>query len=398
MFLKIKKIIKYCLYTVYAILNYFSFVLAFKRAVNKAEIVFFFPYYHTGGAERVHIDILNAIKNKNCIVVFTHHSATQNFYNAFQSAATLFEINPILNKRISWVSNLLTKTIVNAINQSKTVETVFGCNTFYFYQIIPKIDSKIQIVDLFHAFAENDSRVTEIAVSAPIVDRRIVINQKAKKDISEFYKLHGVHQKYIQKITVIPNGIVINENFIPSKDVNTIKIGFIGRWSPEKRPELFLQIAQKLSQNNPEFSFVMAGTGMKSNTAEIEKAGVTFLGEITDATSLNKLYSELHFLIIPSVYEGFPMVIMEAMHFGVIPIATNVGGISEHITHYENGILVSETNENAIVDAICNAILELNQNAKLKETIMNSALNYAKNNFNIESFNTSYQSIFAKQQ
>ena len=235
-------------------------------------------------------------------------------------------------------------------------------------------------------------------MSAPIVDRRIVINQKAKKNISEFYKLHGVHQKYIQNITVIPNGIVIDENFIPSKDVNTIKIGFIGRWSPEKRPELFLQIAQKLSQNNPEFLFVMAGTGMKSNTAEITKAGVTFLGEITDATSLNKLYTELHFLIITSIYEGFPMVIMEAMHFGVIPIATNVGGINEHITNYENGILISETNENAIVDAICNAILELNQNAKLKETIMNSALNYAKNNFSIDSFNTSYQSLFSKQQ
>lgn len=398
MFLKIKKIIKYCLHTVYAIINCFSFVLAFKRAVSKSEIVFFFPYYHTGGAERVHIDILNAIKNKNCVVVFTHHSSTHNFYKAFQSVATLFEINSILNKRISRVNNWLSNAIVNAINQSKTVETVFGCNTFYFYQIIPKIKSEILIVDLFHAFAENDSRVTEIVDSAAKVNHRIVINQKAKNDISKFYKLHGVDQKYIQNITIIPNGIEISENYIPNKDANKIKIGFIGRWSPEKRPELFLQITKKLLQTNPEFSFVMAGTGMKSNINAIEEAGVTFLGEITDLATLNKLYNELQFLIIASVYEGFPMVIMEAMHFGVIPITTNVGGISEHITHYENGILINEMNENAIVDAVCNAILEITKNSLLREMLMKNAISYAKNNFNIDNFNTSYQSLFAKQQ
>ena len=398
MFLKLKKIIKYCWNTVGAILNYFSFVFDFRKAVKKAEVVFFFPYYHTGGAERVHIDILNAIKNKNCVVIFTHHSATHNFYKAFQSSATLFEINPILNKRILWVSNWLSDTIVNSINQSKTIETVFGCNTSYFYQLILKIKSDIQIVDLFHAFAENDSRVLEIVHSAPIVNRRIVINQKAKKDISAFYKLHGVDQKYIQNITIIPNGIAINENSIPNKDKKNIKIGFIGRGSPEKRPELFLQIAENIAQNNSEFSFVMAGTGMKSNLAAIEKAGVTFLGEITDAAALNQLYNELHFLIITSTYEGFPMVIMEAMNFGVIPVATNVGGINEHITHHENGILINETQENEIVATMCTTILEVSKSDNLKETLTNNAIRYAKNNFSIESFNTSYQSLFSKHQ
>lgn len=394
MIAKAKEIVKYSRNTVYAIINYFTFLASFKTTIKRAEIVFFFPYYHTGGAERVHVDILKALPHKKCVVIFTHNSATHNFYGSFAEMATVFEINPILNKKIPWINDRLFKTIVSSINGSPGIETVFGCNTSYFYKVIPKLKPEIRIADLFHAFAENDTRIPEVVQSAPIVNQRIVINQKAKNDITAFYRHYTIDECLTNRITVIPNGIVINKNNLPQRNKGKIRIGFIGRWSEEKRPGLFLQVARKLQDSDARFSFLMAGTGMRSNSDKIEQAGVEFLGEITDTNILNTLYSELDFLIITSVYEGFPMVIMEAMNFGVVPIATDVGGIGEHIAHNENGILIDQTHPDAIVAAITHAILEICSNPQQKEQLSRNAYAYATAHFNIENFNAAYQTLF----
>ncbi|QYS91352.1 hypothetical protein JJC04_00315 [Flavobacterium covae] len=71
---KLKKIIK--LFIGY----YHLFCLNLKliRVLPDVEVIFFFPYYHTGGAEKVHAAILEAIHPKKCVVFFTKASATSN--------------------------------------------------------------------------------------------------------------------------------------------------------------------------------------------------------------------------------------------------------------------------------------------------------------------------------
>ncbi len=344
-----KSIIKKGINTFYALFNYAFFLIKDYRKIKNCECLFFFPYYHTGGAERVHVNILKAIEGKNCTVIFTMGSATKSFHDAFKSSAKLIELNPILNKRNKWINIVLQKSIVKAINTSNSLKNVFGCNTNYYYQILPKLSSKINKSDLFHAFEQSDPRILDVVTSANCINNRIVINLKAKNDIITFYKLHNVNEKLIDKIEVIQNGIELNQNSYSNKNESIIKIGFIGRWSTEKRPELFLEIAKRIKAKVSNIEFVMAGTGMKSNIDLIHSADVTFLGEITEKEKMNDLYKSLHFVLITSVYEGFPMVMMEAMSYGVIPITTNVGGINEHIIHNENGLLINAKHEDEIV-------------------------------------------------
>ena len=392
---KFKSIIKKGVNTIYALFNYAFFLIKDYRKIKNCECLFFFPYYHTGGAERVHVNILKAIEGKNCTVIFTMGSATKSFYDAFKSSAEIIEINPILNKRNKWINIVLQKSIVKAINNSNSLKNVFGCNSNYYYQILPKLSSKINKSDLFHAFEQSDPRILDVVTSANCINNRIVINLKAKNDIIDFYKLHNVNDKLINNIEVIQNGIELTQNSYSNKNESIIKIGFIGRWSTEKRPELFLEIAKRIKAKVSNIEFVMAGTGMKSNIDLINNAEVTFLGEITEKEKMNDLYNSLHFVLITSVYEGFPMVMMEAMSHGVIPISTNVGGINEHIIHNENGLLINEKYEDEIVNSFCNQILNFIKNSKDKDRISRSAFDYASKHFGIDKFNQSYKNLFS---
>jgi glycosyltransferase involved in cell wall biosynthesis len=391
----IKDIIKSVIYFFYGLWNLFNFLIFDLKKISQADIVCFFPYYHTGGAEKVHLNIVKALAPKKVCVIFTLNSATKNFQEQFKANAQCIEINPILNKRNLFVNSLLKKSICKTINKSNNCKTVFGCNSVYFYQILPFITDKIARIDLFHNFFENDNRENDIINSVSLITHRIVINDAAKQDVLKYYYKNQVDYNYYNNIKIIKNGIDLDNNAYYQKQESVFKIGFIGRWCFEKRPLLFLEIAKKVKSKYPLISFVMAGTGMRSNLDIILEAGVEYLGEITDKFILNQLYKELNLVLLPSIYEGFPMVIMESMAQGVIPISTNVGGISEHIKNNKNGILIHELDENKIVEEFCNSIFQLIENQKHRHDLSYNSFLYAQEHFSIEKFNVSYKKILS---
>lgn len=395
MFDIIKNILKSVIYFFYGFWNLFKFLIFDLKKIKQADIVCFFPYYHTGGAEKVHLNIVKALASENVCVIFTLNSATKNFQEQFKANANCIEINPILNKQNSFVNSLLKKSIYKTINNSNNCKAVFGCNSIYFCQILPFISNQIARIDLFHNFFENDSREKDIINSASLITQRVVINDTAKQDILKFYEKYQLDFRYYDKVVIIENGIELDNDAYCQKQDSVFKIGYIGRWCFEKRPLLFLEIAKKVKNKYPLVSFVMAGTGMRSNLDLILDAGVEFLGEITDKTILNQLYKELNIVLLPSIYEGFPLVIMEAMSHGVITISNRLDGISEHITNNENGILINELEENKIVEGFCNSIFQLIENVKLRNDLSHTSFLYAQTHFSIEQFNTNYRKLFS---
>jgi len=379
------------------IYNFYYFRLVETKKIKNADLVFFFPYYHTGGAEKVHLNIVKALEKQNIYIIFTHLSATKNYHSAFKTHANIVEINNIKNKKSAVLNKFLENKILKTINKSKSIHSVFGSNTDYFYQLLPKIKSDIYKVDLIHALSENDPRELQFVNSCQFIDSRICINTKAKEDLISIYNNNKLSKKLSDKLVIIQNGVDVNKGLNYKKDDNRIlKFGFIGRWSAEKRPEIFLDVAKEIIHKYPKVEFVMAGTGMKSNLSKIENSGVSFLGEITDPKKLDELYKSLTAVVITSVYEGFPMVIMESMIFGTIPIATNVGGISQHINHMKNGLLISSEHKASIVERFVENISYLIENEQHLKIISTNANNYALDNFNIDKFNTSYQVLFRK--
>lgn len=387
---RLKRFVKYVL----GWMHLFVFSLFETSKIRNADIIFIFPYYHMGGAEQVHLDIVKTVSHKKVAIIFTHLSATDHFLPRFRESGGIIELNSIINKKSERVRKALFKTIANAVNKSNTVTHVFGCNTGYFYNMLPLLDSSKQRIDLIHAIAPNDSRVPILVSSAKYIDTRVVINRKAKEDLIEAYRDNSIASP-ADHITIISNGVDLSTIQDIFKDVSDsqISIGFIGRWSDEKRPWLFLEIAQKVQLAFTNVDFKMAGSGMKGYKDAIEKAGVQYIGAITTKQKLADFYKGIDIIIICSSTEGFPMVLMEAMPYGVIPISTDVGGISEHILHQNNGLLIADGIETEVVTSFSNQLGHLLDNREELKRLSENATSYAMNHFSIEKFNESYRKL-----
>lgn len=307
----------------------FVFFCIFKsQKLKKSKVIFFFPFYHTGGAEQVHLDIVKSLQNTNNSVFFSGKSNSKKYFLDFKNNINIFEINDFL--RIKALNPYLIKHIAKIINKNKI--KVFGCNCHFFYMILPHLKQSIKKIDLLHAFSTPDFGFEQISIPyIKFLDNRIVINEKTKQDFINQYKSLKINDKFASRILKIQNGISINQvNYCKTQE-NTIKIGFVGRWSSEKRPELFLEIANSFKENYF-VEFFIIGSNMKNQEKIITENGVNFIGEILENQLLKKQYQDLDILLVTSIREGFPMVIMEAMSFGVVVISTNVGGINEHIS------------------------------------------------------------------
>ncbi|PYM49315.1 MAG: hypothetical protein DME14_08820 [Candidatus Rokuibacteriota bacterium] len=81
-------------------------------------------------------------------------------------------------------------------------------------------------------------------------------------------------------------------------------------------------------------------------------------------TDIYDLIAAMDIFVLPSLDEGIPMVILEAMALGTPVVATAVGGVPEVIRHRETGLLVAPRDERALADAC----LELARNRDWAQT------------------------------
>ncbi|MDR2410986.1 MAG: glycosyltransferase, partial [Bacteroidales bacterium] len=104
----------------------------------------------------------------------------------------------------------------------------------------------------------------------------------------------------------------------------------VARVAKPKRFDIFLEVASLLS----DYAFIWIG-----NNEPIQDTyeNVFCLGSIPEAGKYNQL---VDLFMLPSDYEGLPMVIIEAMRYGKPVVASNVGGISEIVVNGENGYTV----------------------------------------------------------
>ncbi|VTT88185.1 Glycosyl transferase, group 1 [Halorubrum sp. DM2] len=78
---------------------------------------------------------------------------------------------------------------------------------------------------------------------------------------------------------------------------------------------------------------------------------VSFVGRLDDEAVAARL-RESHVLAVPSRYEPFGMVYLEAMGFGCVPLATTAGGAGEFVRDGESGVLVSPDDPRAVARAL----------------------------------------------
>lgn len=188
----------------------------------------------------------------------------------------------------------------------------------------------------------------------------------------------------------INNGIDIEEmnEFIlrePERllDVNHLKICTVGRIGKQKNPELFNKIAEKF----PDISFTWIGDGELRDFLKAPNIDIT--GWCDRQTAMQKLYQNDIF-ILPSLWEGLPITLLEAMYLKKICIVSHVMGSLNVIENEKNGFICQTEDEYYhIIQKIKNGEIDyLKIKDKAKESIITQ--------YNVEKMAKQYLKIYDK--
>lgn len=366
-------------------------IALFKPQKNEFDIFFFFPFYHTGGAEKVHALITQAFKDKKCIAYFTRKSVDETFLQEFKnSGATIKNVSTFTDNKLFYFNNLIFRGIISGyINKQKHMPVVFNGQCNFGYKISPWIKKDIKQIELIHSF--NSFSWIRIPFM-PFISSTVMISKVRIENHIEQYKKLNVPTAFANKILYICNGIELPKN-VPSKDLNTaLKIVYAGRGTPEKRVHLVAAIAEKVKLQNHPIEFIIAGDVEGAIPAEL-LSYCTLKGNMSNEKELEHLYQQAHILLITSNTEGFPMVVMEAMANGCAIMATPVGDIPVHIMQNKNGYITSSIDEETVVQEMSEKIMELSNSSAALSNMSNANQQYALEHFDIQVFNKKYRGL-----
>jgi glycosyltransferase involved in cell wall biosynthesis len=164
-----------------------------------------------------------------------------------------------------------------------------------------------------------------------------------------------------EKIVVIPNAIDLAEfalarSPVPQQDPRPYPVTFLGRLDPVKDlPTLIEAIKRVDAASSNAVHLHIYGQG--SDRERVEKAIAQH--QLKDRVTLHgatdrpqTALAESGLLVLPSLAEGFGLVLIEAMAAGVPVVATGVAGISDVVRPHETGLLVPPSNPAALASAI----------------------------------------------
>lgn len=138
-------------------------------------------------------------------------------------------------------------------------------------------------------------------------------------------------------------------------DDKAVVIGTVGRLVPVKGHVVLLEAFRILSQSYQNVILLLVGDGplrvqleSEANRMGLDRS-VIFSGHQEQSYDFINM---MDFFVLPSLYEGIPMVLLEALALRRPVIATRVGGIPEVVSHGDSGVLVNPTNAGDLAKAM----------------------------------------------
>ncbi|MFQ5922053.1 MAG: glycosyltransferase family 4 protein [Anaerolineales bacterium] len=191
------------------------------------------------------------------------------------------------------------------------------------------------------------------------VDLLLCNTRSARRALQDKYRR-------LPHISVIPNGTLTHSDsqlaqwraessLELGKADGHLMIGFVGRLDDNKNPLLMLQAVKDLAIDYPHVRLVIVGDGplRSALVTEVLELGLQDRIRILGARpKANELMPAFDILCLPSRSEGAPNVLMEASAAGLPVIATDVGGVTEIVSHGKTGFLVPEGDLKAFRDRL----------------------------------------------
>lgn len=251
--------------------------------------------------------------------------------------------------------------------------------------------------DVVHSHLNAQKYAMIAAKRAGVPTRVHTVHNVAEKELNKidrflakrFYKKHNVipvalsdaiHSTIIKtyeipadSVPIILNGIDLSRCLVKNNyDIkDTIKILHIGRFSEQKNHKGLIDAFKIFHALKPNSILKLIGTGDKFDEINEYVAennltdSVQFLGI---QTNVYPYINEADIFVLPSLYEGIPITLIEAMGTGIPIVATNVGGIPDMLTNGKNAILTPVNTEK-----IAESFWELAENQEKRKLLGENA-------------------------
>ncbi|MHC5113692.1 MAG: glycosyltransferase family 4 protein [Planctomycetota bacterium] len=169
------------------------------------------------------------------------------------------------------------------------------------------------------------------------------------------------------RVRVIPNGIPPMDWASRADarrrfgfDGDETVVGFVGRLSPQKNPELLVDACGSIFRDHPQARLAIVGEGPRESACR-ERGEQWQLGDRVRWLGFQTAEAAMpafDVFVMPSRYEGMPYVLMEAMCLGLPIVATDVGGTRLAVEHGENGLVVEPGNPAALAEALASVLAD----------------------------------------
>lgn len=357
---------------------------------TKHSVFLFYPNADIGGAPKVNADITACISDAKPIIFFSKKPRNNQFRELFNMPGVrVIDLHKRIDKKVFHFINFFYRGIIASWINAAEKPMVFGGESLFFYKVIPHIKKDIPCIELSHMGTWLPYNIGFIYR----INKRIFSTLQLKKAVIQQYKENNIETALYTRLHFIDNAIDIPE-YEPVTN-NRLEVVFIGRGSPQKRADRTAAIAKKMYEANDPVHFSFVGD-VENVINTTDYPYCRFYGNIKDNELMKRIYEQADVLILTSAFEGLPLVVMTMMAYGKVVLSTAVNGIPDYIKHMDNGLLISETEDDKIIEQGVTLLRLLINNPGLKLSLGKKNRELAKEKFSKETFCKTYRGILVE--
>lgn len=364
-----------------------------------SHLIFYFTDgQNFGGAERSLLNLMRGLDRGRWKPVLIHHPGTGVAPLIKEAQELAIEIWPVPPMPEGWQGAMQALKFARQLRKKRPA--VFHAHLTWprsckFGLAAAALAGVTAIVATEHLFVETSldrSAYLQQRILAMKVDRYIAVSQEVARRMHESFRIP------LAKLKIIPNGIPI-ATFSRSSN-SPLREAFSGgttrpiiltpaRLDKQKGQQYLLQAAVQV----PEALFLLVGEGPERASLETQAQQlgiadrVQFLGYRQDIADL---LSICDIMVLPSLFEGLPLSILEAMAAGKPVIATYIGGTNEAVIDGETGLLVPPADPAALAGAISRLIA----NPLLSQKLVAAAKERVQREFSVETMTERVTQIY----
>lgn len=351
-----------------------------------------------GGTERVTMSVANEFK-KSGYNVFYIFSGTDNNIVPLNTKLRInyYEREKVLIEKIEYFlkTNRITLLIVvNRVFQTKKFQNIFR---------YIKLHSDIKIIASLHASPDNwinknkwglvlprvyfkdkiksiilkiwNPHIRNVLGTYKIVDKYLLLSKSYFNAFIKIYKINDGGKKLI----AIPNPSPFNDTYDFNKKENIVLV--VSRMQEDqKRIFAVIKIWKEIYKNAHNWKLIIVGDGPDLNIYKRKATNIARIEFKGHSNNVQSYYKRSKVFMMTSIWEGLPMTLIEAMHYGCVPIAfDSFSSLHDIIENGITGFIIPNNDINEYKERLLALMSDYNLYNK-----MTNQIQYSHNMFKID--------------